>query len=177
MAIKSNFDKCKDEFNDPCLDPAFPAPSKIWMDDLEDADTTTFVPAYGARLYWNNTNWVPDLSNDPNWELPPGIQGQFRVIAVESPYTLTANDNNVWLVFNTSDHAVVLVPDGFVMSHMFMTSNIGGGNLSFEPIGTDTVRGAKIITDVLSMLSLTKVSNVLWQSSERLPGGPDWTGG
>lgn len=32
------------------------------MDDLTDADTTTNAPSVGDYLYWNGTNWVPDLT-------------------------------------------------------------------------------------------------------------------
>lgn len=85
---------------------------------------------------------------------------------VTTPYTLLQADNGSFLVFNSAD-ATVIVPDGLSLATNVMALNTGAGNVTFT-VSTDTIRGSAVLGEESGMMSMTKITASIWQSSERV---------
>ena len=85
---------------------------------------------------------------------------------VTSPYTVTSKDSGIILIFDEASGALN-IPDGLADGSMITAVNIGAGSVVVSLV-TDTVRGDLTLQDIDGILSLTKLTATLWQSSERL---------
>jgi hypothetical protein len=86
---------------------------------------------------------------------------------VTSPYTLQGQDTGIFIIFNEVGSATLNIPDGLQVGTSVAATNIGGGDVLLVNTGTDTIRGATTLGDVSGYLAATKITNTVWQSSER----------
>ena len=91
----------------------------------------------------------------------------FNIINATTPYLLGEGDSGSFIVFDDAADAVIDVPDSLTEGHSILTANKGGGLVSFNLTGTDTLRGVAAIADATSMMTLAKLAPTVYQSSER----------
>lgn len=96
--------------------------------------------------------------------LENGIQ---RLADITTPHSLLQTNSGVILKFNTAATGVVNIPDGLSIGTSVMVTNLGTGAVQFAMSGTDTLRGASLLADANGMMSATKITATIWQSSER----------
>lgn len=103
------------------------------------------------------------LTNAVN-SLIEGVEKQIGKDVV-SPYTLVQEDSGSLLVFNEATDAVINIPDDLDRFTSFMSLNLGTGSVT-NVLGTDNIRGSLVLGNADSFISMTKVGNTIWQSSE-----------
>lgn len=103
------------------------------------------------------------LTNTVN-SLIEGVEKQIGKDVV-SPYTLVQEDSGSLLVFNEATDAIINIPDDLDRFTSFMSLNLGTGSVT-NVLGTDNIRGSLVLSNADSFISMTKVGNTIWQSSE-----------
>ena len=101
-----------------------------------------------------------------NYNTPRGVQ-YFTIKNVTSPYTLQSIDSGSTIVFDDASDVVLNIPDGLFAGTASIAVNIGGGGLSLNMTGSETIRGALVIGDFDGQMSVQKIAPTIWQSSER----------
>jgi hypothetical protein len=91
----------------------------------------------------------------------------FVVKNVQDSYVLDQDDSNKYLIFNEAGIATLRLPDNMYIGTALLATNIGAGSMQITFDGLDTVRGQLIVSDENSFISLVKITDTLWQSSER----------
>jgi hypothetical protein len=86
---------------------------------------------------------------------------------VESPYTLMQEDSNKFLIFNTGGIGTVNIPDNLYVGTAALFANIGTGSVEFAMLNLETIRGATVIGDPDGYMTVAKLTDDIWQSSER----------
>lgn len=99
------------------------------------------------------------------------FQAQFsnivNVISVNSGYIVENSDSANFIVFNDAGTAILNFPDGIDIGVNFAYTNIGAGTVQVAITGTDTLRGAAILTDPDGYGAAVKLTATIWQLSER----------
>lgn len=85
---------------------------------------------------------------------------------VTSPYTLLNEDKGEFIVFNEGD-SVIDIPEGLPELTSITVANIGAGGVSIFSQGSEVIKGSNQLHDVDGMMSIIKLTNLVWQSSER----------
>ena len=104
------------------------------------------------------------LNNNDIMELASGIQ---QLAAVTSPHTMAQGNSGHIVKFNSSSTGVLNIPDGLTEGSSVIVLNLGTGAASFNMTGSETMRGAVLLGNASGMMSATKITSTIWQSSER----------
>lgn len=99
-------------------------------------------------------------------ELSETAQGSQTVTDVTSPHTVGQNNNGAILVFNDASDAVLNIPDGLNKGTAVIAVNVGAGSIAAAMTGTETARGSLTLADGDSYMSLVKITDSIYQSSE-----------
>jgi hypothetical protein len=109
-----------------------------------------------------------DSKASVGFELPdPREFDIFIVKDVATNYVLNQDDSNKYLVFNDATTAILRVPDNMYRGTALLATNVGLGSVQVVFDGLETVRGDLLIRDENSFISLIKITDSMWQSSER----------
>lgn len=123
---------------------------------LKDGDIIPIGPASGDRAKGiTNKDFQSQFSNIVN------------ISSVNSGYTLQDSDSADFIVFNNAGNAILNIPDGIGTGVNFAYTNIGAGSVQVVLTGTDTLRGAAILTDPDGYGAAVKLTANIWQLSER----------
>lgn len=123
---------------------------------LVDDDVVVIGPASGDRAKGiTNKDFQSQFSNIVN------------VSPVNSGYTILDSDSANFIVFNDAGTAILNFPDGIGTGVNFAYTNIGAGTVQVVLTGTDTLRGAAILTDPDGYGAAVKLTATIWQLSER----------
>lgn len=85
----------------------------------------------------------------------------------DNHYTIKQKDSNTYVVFNEENDVVIHIPDGLYKGTGVIFANVGSGSLQVVEDGTETYRGLKLLSDGDSFLTMIKITDSIWQGSER----------
>lgn len=85
----------------------------------------------------------------------------------DNHYTLTIDDSNDFLVFNSDNNIIIHIPDNYPKGFGVLATNVGSGTIEVVMDGLEKLRGWHTLTDPDSFMSLVKLTMDYWQSSER----------
>lgn len=91
----------------------------------------------------------------------------FVVKDVMDNYVLDQDDSNKYLIFNEETTAILRLPDNMYRGTALLATNVGTGGVQVVFDGLETVRGGLLLGDANSFISLVKITDSMWQSSER----------
>jgi len=103
-----------------------------------------------------------------SFELPdPREFDLFVVKDVPQQYLIDQDDSNKYLVFNVAGNGILRIPDNMYRGTALIFTNIGVGGIEIVFDGLETARGTLLIQDVDGFMTLVKITETIWQCSER----------
>lgn len=113
-----------------------------------------------------NKNQVTHSGNCP--DVPYGEEYDLFVTKeVDSPYTLEQGDSNKFLIFNYEGNGILHIPDNLYVGTAALVCNIGAGRVELLMDGLETIRGLPLLGDPDGFITVAKLTEQIWQSSER----------
>lgn len=85
----------------------------------------------------------------------------------ENHYTLQSDDSNDYLVFNSGNNVIIHIPDNMLKGFGVIAANVGSGTIEVVMDGLEELRSWHTLTDPDSFMTLIKITDKYWQSSER----------
>lgn len=86
---------------------------------------------------------------------------------VSQVYTLDQDDSNKYLVFEYEGNGIIHIPDNMYRGTGLIVANAGAGGIELVMDGLETMRGSLTIKDPDSFMTIIKITDSIWQSSER----------
>lgn len=107
----------------------------------------------------------PEINKIPREEYDLFVVNE--VVLEDNHYTIKQQDSNTYVVFNVENDVVIHIPDGLYKGTGVIFANVGNGSLQVVNDGTETYRGLKLLSDGDSFLTMIKITDSIWQGSER----------
>lgn len=107
----------------------------------------------------------PEINKIPREEYDLFVVNE--VVLEDNHYTIKQQDSNTYVVFNEENDVVIHIPDGLYKGTGVIFANVGNGSLQVVNDGTETYRGLKLLSDGDSFLTMIKITDSIWQGSER----------
>jgi len=128
---------------------------RYYTSSIDDGEGLLLIDGNYANPIYNS---APPTPEPPQQKILPFSSGT-------TSYTLQEQDTGYFVVFDDSSLCQITLLSSLPIGTSIVASNVGGGGL--EIVTTDTVKGVKTLGNVDGMLSITKITSLYWQSSER----------
>jgi hypothetical protein len=103
-----------------------------------------------------------------SFELPDAREYDIFICKdVTQQYTIDQDDSNKYLIFDDAGNGILHIPDNMYRGTALIFTNIGVGAVEVVMDGLETVRGSLTIADVNGFMTLVKITDTIWQCSER----------
>lgn len=86
---------------------------------------------------------------------------------VPQVYTIDQDDSNKYLVFDYTGNGILHIPDNMYRGTGLIFANVGLGAVEVVMDGLETLRGSALLKDPNSFMTLIKITDTVWQASER----------
>lgn len=86
---------------------------------------------------------------------------------IVSGYVIDQDDSNKYLVFDYNGNGILHIPDNMYRGTGFIVTNVGAGAVEIVMDGLEQFRGSTTLKDPNSFMTIIKVTDTLWQGSER----------
>ncbi len=128
---------------------------RYYTSSVDDGEGLLLIDGNYANPIYNR---APPTPEPPQQKISPFSSGT-------TSYTLQEQDTGYFIVFDDSSLCQITLLSSLPIGTSIVISNVGGGGV--EIVTTDIVKGVKTLGNVDGMLSITKVTSIYWQSSER----------
>lgn len=86
---------------------------------------------------------------------------------IQSNYVLDQDDSNKYLVFDYAGTGILRIPDNMYRGTALLVANVGVGSVTIVMDGLETIRGTLSLKDGDSFMTIVKITDSVWQCSER----------
>jgi len=128
---------------------------RYYTSSVDDGEGLLLIDGNYANPIYNS---APPTPEPPQQKILPFSSGT-------TSYTLQEQDTGYFIVFDDSSLCQITLLSSLSIGTSIVASNVGGGGV--EIVTTDAVKGVKTLGNVDGMMSITKVTSIYWQSSER----------